>query len=62
MENEKAYFIEFRSAEGCITNTFAGRDFVPNTLEDEWPRFRVLGLDKNQCLDEMIAKLRSLKV
>jgi len=61
MIGDKLYFIEFRHCEGTIQSGFAGRDFLPNTPEDEWPRFRVLNPDKNQAIDEMIAKLRSLK-
>ncbi len=59
MENEKAYFIEITSCEGSMTPAFG---FVPDTDEGEWPRFRVLGLHKNQVIDEIIAKLRSMKI
>lgn len=61
MIGEKIYFIEFRTCEGTIQSTFAGRDFVPNTPIHEWPTFRVLGKNKNDSINEMIAKLESLK-
>lgn len=58
--DEKIYFIEIRWCEGSIHHVF-GRDFIPNTPEYEWPTFRVLGANNNDCIDEIIAKLKSLK-
>lgn len=61
MAADKLYFIEFRTSEGTIQPSFSGRDFIPDTREDEWPTFRVLGEDKNTVIDEIIAKLYTLK-
>jgi hypothetical protein len=59
--DEKMYFIEFRTCEGSIQTSFMGKDFVPNTPIHEWPTFRVISSNKNEAIDEMIAKLNSLK-
>ena len=60
--SEKAWFFEIRSCEGVMAPNFFGQiDFLPNDPEDEWSRFRVLGKNKNDSIDEMIAKLKSLK-
>ncbi len=59
---ESAFFIEVRYCDGSIKPNFFGqRHFCPASGEDEWPRYRVMGPDKDKCIDELIAKLHSLK-
>ena len=62
MGDEKAHFIEIRFCDGSIKNTFSGRDFVPDVPDYEWPRFRVLGFNKDEVINEIIAKLNSLRI
>lgn len=62
MIGEKLYRIDFRIIQGTIQNSFfSGRDFMPNTPVDDWPWFNVMGKNKNDCIDEIVAKLISLK-
>ena len=58
---ETYHFVNFTICTGTIQSYF-GRDFVPDLPVYEWPSYRVLGPDKNKCIDEIIAKLNSLRV
>ena len=61
MIGTKLYWVEIRIGEGTIQETFAGRDFMPDSPLEEWPWFRVVGENKDKSIDEVIAKLQSLK-
>lgn len=61
MIGDKTYMIEFRIIDGIIQSTFRRRDFVADGAIEEWPWFRVFGSNKNIAIDEIIAKLNSLK-
>ncbi len=62
MIGDKLNWIEFRIGTGTIQQSFSGgRDFSPDSPIEEWPWFRVIGPNKNISIDEIIAKLNSLK-
>lgn len=61
MIGDKLYFFQLTHCEGTIGETFEGRDFSPSTPSYQWPWFRVINGNKNEAIDEMIAKLKSLK-
>lgn len=61
MIGTKLYRIEFRIIEGTIQAGFSGREFYPDKPVDDWSWFNVMGENKNDCIDEIIAKLKSLK-
>lgn len=60
-EKEVVHFIEFTITDGEIVSGFHGRDFQPYLPAHAWHRFRVLGKNKNESIDEIIAKLKSLR-
>lgn len=61
MIGTKLHWVEIRIGEGTVQETFAGRDFMPDSPIEEWPWFRVVGENKDTSIDEIIAKLQSLK-
>jgi len=61
MTDEKIYWIEFRIREGTIQSTFEGINFVPDNCIDDMDWFHFVSPDKNQAINELIAKLQSLK-
>jgi hypothetical protein len=60
-EKEVVHFIEFTVTDGEILSSFHGSDFSPYLPVDAWQRLRVLGKNKNNLIDEIIAKLVILK-
>lgn len=61
VDDKVMHFIEFTITEGEIVTGFMGRVFAPYTPPDAWHKFRVLSPNKNEAIDEIIAKLKSLK-
>lgn len=61
IEKEVMHFIEFTITDGEIVSGITGRDFAPYLPPHEWHRFRVLSGNKNKAIDEIVAKLLSLK-
>ena len=61
LENEKAWMIDFRVVVGKIVPSFMDRDFIPQLPIPDWEQYRIFGIDKNEVIDEIIAKLVGLK-
>jgi hypothetical protein len=59
---DKLYFFEIRSCEGTLQKNFFGQlDYMPDKPEFEWGSYRILDIDKNNAIDQMISTLNAMR-